>query len=247
MIASVRPGSSPAIRSGPPLVRPFCLPPRRHFNPYFRSGPTSRDNFAQNLSSIERMGDLNIFHARLHSIQETHGARDEFDALLERILGWRPVWELELSERGDYYVKYQTPGSSHSSLGLGDGLLSLFVIVDALPALRTIPRHKRVLCWHLSWREMLGRPSRSRREFEVLIASGDGLANRLRKGTEGGPRFLPTPCSSRAIPCSPISNSLLFRNRELPSNHLKYRRLPRQKTAGSAQKWPKFPVFPCYS
>ena len=49
------------------------------------------------------------------------------------------------------------------------------------------------------------------------------------------------------IPCSVILNSLLFRNRELPANHLKYRGLPRQKTAGSAQKWPKFPVFPCYS
>ena len=33
----------------------------------------------------------------------------------------------------------------------------------------------------------------------------------------------------------------------MPSNHLKYRGLPRQKTAGSAQKWPKFPVIPCYS
>ena len=49
------------------------------------------------------------------------------------------------------------------------------------------------------------------------------------------------------IPCYFIRNSLLFRNRELPSNHLKYRRLPRQKTAGSAQKWPQFPVFPCFS
>ena len=49
------------------------------------------------------------------------------------------------------------------------------------------------------------------------------------------------------IPCSVILNSLLFRNRELPANYLKYRELQRQKTAGSAQKWPKFPVFPCYS
>ena len=49
------------------------------------------------------------------------------------------------------------------------------------------------------------------------------------------------------IPCSVILNSLLFRNRELPANYLKYRGLPRQETAGSAQKWPEFPVFPCYS
>ena len=44
------------------------------------------------------------------------------------------------------------------------------------------------------------------------------------------------------IPCSVILNSLLFRNRELPSNHLKYRWLPREKMARSASKWPKFPV-----
>ena len=50
------------------------------------------------------------------------------------------------------------------------------------------------------------------------------------------------PCSSRAIPCLPISNSLLFRNRELPSNHLRYRWLPRQKRPDQPQKWPKFPV-----
>ena len=49
------------------------------------------------------------------------------------------------------------------------------------------------------------------------------------------------------IPCSVILNSLLFQNRELPANYLKYRGLPRQETAGSAQKWPEFPVFPCYS
>ena len=58
------------------------------------------------------------------------------------------------------------------------------------------------------------------------------------------------PCSSRSnfpvrlfqFPCSVIFNSLLFRNRELPSNHLKYRWLPREKMARSASKWPKFPV-----
>ena len=49
------------------------------------------------------------------------------------------------------------------------------------------------------------------------------------------------------IPCSVILNSLLFQNRELPANYLTYRGLPRQETAGSAQKWPEFPVFPCYS
>ena len=39
------------------------------------------------------------------------------------------------------------------------------------------------------------------------------------------------------------SNSLFFWNRELPPNHLKYRWLPREKTARPASKWPKFPVI----
>ena len=95
----------------------------------------------------------------------------------------------------------------------------------------------------------------SRREFEVLIMSVE-TDSRTVCGTVLkevlGFRPLPVlpeqfPVRRFPIPCYFIRNSLLFRNRELPSNHLKYRRLPRQKTAGSAQKWPKFPVFPCYS
>ena len=101
---------------------------------------------------------------------------------------------------------------------------------------------------------MLGRPSRGRREFEVLIMSVETdsrtVCGRVLKEVLGF-RPLPVlpeqfPVRRFPIPCYFIRNSLLFRNRELPSNHLKYRRLPRQKTAGSAQKWPKFPVFPCY-
>ena len=55
------------------------------------------------------------------------------------------------------------------------------------------------------------------------------------------------PCSSRAIPCLPISNSLLFRNRELPSNHLRYRWLPRQKWPDQPQKGPNSLLIPCFS
>ena len=57
--------------------------------------------------------------------------------------------------------------------------------------------------------------------------------------------FFPSnfPVRRFPLPCSFIRNSLLFLNRELPSNHLKYRGLPRQKTAGSAQKWPRIPCF----
>ena len=46
------------------------------------------------------------------------------------------------------------------------------------------------------------------------------------------------------IPCSVTSNSLFFWNRELPSNRLKYRRLPREKTVRSAPKWPNSLFFP---
>ena len=60
------------------------------------------------------------------------------------------------------------------------------------------------------------------------------LASGLRGGRIGE-RVILIPCSSRAIPCSPISNSLLFRNRELPSNHLRYRWLPRQKRSDQPQ------------
>ena len=83
---------------------------------------------------------------------------------------------------------------------------------------RFVPAH-RVVKWN---------PSRAARDISLFFRSN-------------------FPVRLFQIPCSVILNSLLFRNRELPANHLKYRGLPRQKTAGSAQKSPKFPVFPCYS
>ena len=64
--------------------------------------------------------------------------------------------------------------------------------------------------------------------LELQLASG-------LRGGRIGERVILIPCSSRAIPCSVISNSLLFRNRELPSNHLRYRWLPRQKRSGQPQ------------
>lgn len=58
--------------------------------------------------------------------------RTAFNAVLAKVLYPAPEWSIEVSGRGDYYIRFRTKNSSHSSEGLGEGIISLFVIIDAL-------------------------------------------------------------------------------------------------------------------
>ena len=56
----------------------------------------------------------------------------EFDSVLARVLDPLPEWGLEQSDTGQHYLKLRFDSDSHNSDGMGDGILSLFFIVDAL-------------------------------------------------------------------------------------------------------------------
>lgn len=50
----------------------------------------------------------------------------------KNILDTLPNWSIEEYPSGDYYLKFEYNGFIHTSDGLGDGLINIFFIVDAL-------------------------------------------------------------------------------------------------------------------
>ncbi|WP_342348111.1 AAA family ATPase [uncultured Nitrospira sp.] len=76
-----------------------------------------------------RSNSIDQFASRLFRAQNN---RQEFDQLLGRVLFPVPKWNIEQADTGQYYLKYDAGGMHHNSEGLGDGLISLLFIVDAL-------------------------------------------------------------------------------------------------------------------
>lgn len=106
------------------------VPSRRGFQAYFtRQVGTLRDYQRQVGLPVRRMSELTSFEMRLFDIEkEPH----QFNALLGELLGYTPKWTIDQSAEGNYYVRLNNGSSSHSSEGAGEGIVSLFSIVDAL-------------------------------------------------------------------------------------------------------------------
>jgi predicted ATPase len=108
----------------------FVLPSRRYFNPYFNRSSLDRANYTENAPVPAYRGvPTDRFPYRLFNAFED---RARFDEVLSRILDPLPELVMEKSGQGPYYLKVQAGESSHSSDGMGEGLVSLLTIVDAL-------------------------------------------------------------------------------------------------------------------
>lgn len=109
----------------------FVLPSRRYFNPLFYKNVTTRGDYIVNydVSSTARGGPLQQFGARLFQVQQNH---TEFDAVLEEVISPVPKWTIDQTDSEQYYLKVETSGQHHSSEGMGEGLVSLLIIIDAL-------------------------------------------------------------------------------------------------------------------
>lgn len=124
-------GSEAEWFPAPVEERIFVLPSRRYFNPLFQKNLMTRENYIVNydLTSAARGGPLDQFGARLFHVQQN---RAEFDALLEEVISPVPKWTIDQTDSGQYFLKVETSGQYHSSEGMGEGLVSLLIIVDAL-------------------------------------------------------------------------------------------------------------------
>ncbi|MDP2089949.1 MAG: AAA family ATPase [Flavobacteriaceae bacterium] len=109
----------------------FCtLPSRRTFAPFFGKSIWNRDQYISNspLAAV-RGSQLDHFSYRLFTIQQNQVA---FNKVLSKVLGQIPNWYIEQADNGQYYLKFNYNGSIHNSDGSGEGLLSIFTIVDTL-------------------------------------------------------------------------------------------------------------------
>jgi predicted ATP-dependent endonuclease of OLD family len=130
-VHSITKGSSETVRDRfDAAMSVFSLPSRRAFSPYFSKSAWNR---SQLLSSTtlqpQRSSTLSGFEYRLFNVLSQP---DEFNRLLSRILGYTPTWTIDQSDQGQYFLKFFSGPHSHSSDGMGEGIISAFAIADAL-------------------------------------------------------------------------------------------------------------------
>lgn len=111
----------------------FVLPSRRAFEPYFGKSDTNREDYIRNFMSPSRRHlELDNFSSRLFSINSSEERKRKFNQMLARVLGFKPNWTIDLSGQDQYYLKFLSEKHSHTSDGLGEGIVSLFSIIDSL-------------------------------------------------------------------------------------------------------------------
>lgn len=109
----------------------LVLPSRRVFNPYFGKHVSDRSDYMQQMGfPPARSSQVDQFTYRLFQIERNRGG---FDELLKEVVGSTLEWSIDQSDQGQYFLKVSSEnGGTHSSEGMGEGLVSLMYIVDAL-------------------------------------------------------------------------------------------------------------------
>lgn len=134
ILKSIRPGSSETVflneGGGIDRTQIVVLPARRVFAPYFGASKTSRNDYMLHVGfPAIRTSSIDQFTYRLFAIEKNRGA---FDAVLKRVLDPVPDWSIDQMDTGQHFLKIKKGTSTHSSEGLGEGLVSLLYIIDAL-------------------------------------------------------------------------------------------------------------------
>ena len=122
-----------ASECGDTVERPkvYYLPSRRFFNPYFRKTEYNRKQFIANPENSQYRGSQsNHFTYRLFDVNKQS---EEFNKLFWEILGKELHWTIDQDDAGNYYVKVKKENTVyHNSDGLGEGIVSLLFMVDAI-------------------------------------------------------------------------------------------------------------------
>lgn len=130
-VKSIAKGSSETIKSEmDTALNVFILPSRRAFNPYFSKAEFSREQYvSSNTLPVQRSSTLSSFEYRLFNTLKN---RASFNLLLLEVLGFEPDWTIDQTDQGQYFLKFFKGEQSHSSDGMGEGIISIFAIVDSL-------------------------------------------------------------------------------------------------------------------
>ncbi len=130
-LSTVEGGGSEAVWSDRNRPRVYFLPARRVFNPYFGRNIWNRDTFIDNPEITQfRASVSDNFSHRLFDISKNSRG---FNSLFWRILGKELHWTIDQEDSGSYFVKViKDGGVIHNSDGLGEGIISLMFIADAI-------------------------------------------------------------------------------------------------------------------
>lgn len=112
------------------------VPSRRQFQPMFSKALISQRDWMGLSNEFTRVRQNDQFTGRLFDVHNDDEKKRAFDELLARVLGEPLAWSIELGEGQfgqSYYVKVITgEGVNHNSEGLGDGIVSLMYVLNAL-------------------------------------------------------------------------------------------------------------------
>lgn len=135
-ISSISKGSSETYKDSNKeiLKNIFTLPSRRAFRAYFNKHYFSREDFINNSGNIfsQRQPLISEFEYRLFNILKDNNSKNNFNSLLEEVLGTHTEWSIDQSDEGNHFLKFYSANHSHSSNGLGEGIVSIFAIIDSL-------------------------------------------------------------------------------------------------------------------
>ena len=108
----------------------YVLPSRRFFRPYFNQGESNRQQYSVSYGLPDiRSSSLDQFSQRLFVALEK---LDDFNAVLGKVVEPPTKWTIDQSDQGGYFLKVDSFGLYHNSDGLGEGIVSLLFIVDAV-------------------------------------------------------------------------------------------------------------------
>ena len=130
-LSSLKKGGSETKKDGiGSEFKVFVLPSRRAFNPFFGRGLQTRDQYLNQASlPAQRSSIMDNFQYRLFNILENQEA---FNQVLHKVLKFKPKWSIDQSDQGQYFLKFFNGKNSHTSDGMGEGIVSIFAIVDSL-------------------------------------------------------------------------------------------------------------------
>ncbi|MEU1972846.1 AAA family ATPase [Microbacterium sp. NPDC019599] len=143
VVSSLHPDTSetksdwlPESASATHPLRIVVIPSRRYFRATFGKNSGERpDWMSTGGMGYSRYEERDRFTGRLFALHADAVRKAQFDELLERVLGHKLDWRIDLAEGqggGSYFLKVTTEGVTHNSDGLGDGIISLLFILDAL-------------------------------------------------------------------------------------------------------------------
>lgn len=141
------------------------IPSRRHFSEYFSYSPTEIAPGLGNNIFMNRGDHLHQIGNILNNISNDTELRKKLNILMREIVGIDLKWSVEVSDENinTRYIKFEFTNGSHTSEGLGEGLISLFVIL--LPFIEE-KKHSTIT---IDEPELSLHPALQRRLFSKLI------------------------------------------------------------------------------